>query len=736
MTSPVYALPLYPVFHDLAGRPLNNGFIYIGQPGQSAEAAPLAVYWDDAETQPVSQPIRTVNGYPSRNGSQGAIYVSGDYSITVMDTNRTLVYSALEGVNFAKAAIAAAAAYTPAYFEDLPELLTDETVWPADQILNTRKEGFSYQVLPVIALDADITTDVGVKLRAFSGDDGFWNVMQFGARGDGVTDDTSAIKRAIVRGPSVFIPAGNFMHDGTITIPSGRNIRGAGFGVTTLSVINSAGANAWGLNVRDASFVTVSDLKLFGNVDRLTPPFVFSGGPFGTGMLVRNSKYVTVERVHSVDWAKHCFDVSANAYTSPDGVTYLDNGRSEYVTFNECYAKGGGDDNFTTHQSDWIRISNCFSESPSGLYVPNNTNCYEIDDGSRYVFLTNVFARDGACGIQVKGHTGQPAAQGVIVDGAHIWDCNYGVDCYNTSLYGDGSDTDGATYSTTARDLTLKNIYIRNPIEARDTGEELPFAVRVRSYASVEMSNIHISNASGDFHEDALIHVSGGARNVKISGVHFTACSGFEYGVYTTSFARRVEIEGVFAINCTGKTTNSAAVRLTALGDTIYDNVTARSVYVNFCTNLAPIESSARKFALSTRSNEVSRVQTPSRSLAGAGGAPTVTISHGWVEGSNDLSAGEGTAWEMTAQLVTDAEPVRVAALRSNKSNGTDTSRAHDLIAEARDTAETLQVVWQSSNGWFAPRLVNAANDAAAATAGVPVGGLYHNGGAVRVRLT
>jgi hypothetical protein len=32
--------------------------------------------------------------------------------------------------------------------------------------------------------------------------------------------------------------------------------------------------------------------------------------------------------------------------------------------------------------------------------------------------------------------------------------------------------------------------------------------------------------------------------------------------------------------------------------------------------------------------------------------------------------------------------------------------------------------------------LTSAANDAAAATAGVPVGGLYHNAGAVRVRLT
>ncbi len=32
--------------------------------------------------------------------------------------------------------------------------------------------------------------------------------------------------------------------------------------------------------------------------------------------------------------------------------------------------------------------------------------------------------------------------------------------------------------------------------------------------------------------------------------------------------------------------------------------------------------------------------------------------------------------------------------------------------------------------------LIDAANDPAAATAGVPIGSLYHNSGAVRVRLT
>jgi hypothetical protein len=108
MTSPVYVLPLYPVFHDLQGKPLDAGYIYIGIAGGNAEGQPLTVYWDEARTIPAEQPIRTIAGYPDRNGSAGAIYVAGDYSITVRDKNRVLVYSAREGVNFAEAATAEA----------------------------------------------------------------------------------------------------------------------------------------------------------------------------------------------------------------------------------------------------------------------------------------------------------------------------------------------------------------------------------------------------------------------------------------------------------------------------------------------------------------------------------------------------------------------------------------------------------------------------------------------------
>lgn len=47
----------------------------------------------------------------------------------------------------------------------------------------------------------------------------------------------------------------------------------------------------------------------------------------------------------------------------------------------------------------------------------------------------------------------------------------------------------------------------------------------------------------------------------------------------------------------------------------------------------------------------------------------------------------------------------------------------------------SVQTILQSLAAANFGSLVNAANDAAAAAGGVPVGGLYRNGGAVQIRL-
>jgi hypothetical protein len=85
----------FPVFNDLDGTPLEAGYIYIGTSNLNPEVSPINVFWDAALTVPAAQPIRTVGGYASRNGSPSRMYVSADtYSITVRNRNRVFVFAA------------------------------------------------------------------------------------------------------------------------------------------------------------------------------------------------------------------------------------------------------------------------------------------------------------------------------------------------------------------------------------------------------------------------------------------------------------------------------------------------------------------------------------------------------------------------------------------------------------------------------------------------------------------
>jgi parallel beta-helix repeat protein len=86
--------PTFPIFTETNGLPLENGYIWIGAANLDPQGNPINVYWDAALTIPAAQPIRTLNGYPSRSGTPARMYVDSDYSIRVQNSKGSLVYSA------------------------------------------------------------------------------------------------------------------------------------------------------------------------------------------------------------------------------------------------------------------------------------------------------------------------------------------------------------------------------------------------------------------------------------------------------------------------------------------------------------------------------------------------------------------------------------------------------------------------------------------------------------------
>jgi hypothetical protein len=184
--------PAYPIFTETDGQPLENGYIWIGQTNLDPQVNPINVYFDAALTILAPQPIRTLNGYPSRSGTPARLYVDSDYSIRVQNRNGSTVYSA--------------PAATERYSESVITSISAGAV------------SFSQSV-------AYPSGTVGAHMRQM-----LVNVKDapFNAQGDGSTDDTAAFIAAAATGKPLWMPQGDYLISQPVTIQSGLFGAGAG----------------------------------------------------------------------------------------------------------------------------------------------------------------------------------------------------------------------------------------------------------------------------------------------------------------------------------------------------------------------------------------------------------------------------------------------------------------------------------------------------------------------------
>ncbi|MDB4278423.1 hypothetical protein N9917_02335 [Deltaproteobacteria bacterium] len=90
----------YPIemYTNVDGSPLSDGYLYFGVSGLEPTGNPVSIYWDALATIPASQPIRTIDGYPSRNGTRANVYVDGDYSLQVQDKKQYVLLTVLSAL--------------------------------------------------------------------------------------------------------------------------------------------------------------------------------------------------------------------------------------------------------------------------------------------------------------------------------------------------------------------------------------------------------------------------------------------------------------------------------------------------------------------------------------------------------------------------------------------------------------------------------------------------------------
>ncbi|MFV5349049.1 SGNH/GDSL hydrolase family protein [Acinetobacter baumannii] len=128
----------YPLFSDIDGSPLNAGFLFLGESGKDPELFPIQVYWDKEKTDPAEQPIRTKNGYPSKNGIPSNFYVEdSSFSVTLKNRNQYLIASNRNFEQFANNSFV----ITQVETEKQRALLAESTLQTNINTENTRATG-------------------------------------------------------------------------------------------------------------------------------------------------------------------------------------------------------------------------------------------------------------------------------------------------------------------------------------------------------------------------------------------------------------------------------------------------------------------------------------------------------------------------------------------------------------------------------------------------------------------
>lgn len=350
------------------------------------------------------------------------------------------------------------------------------------------------------------------------------NVEEFGAVGDGKTDNTEAFKKAIGKGGvKVTIPPGTYITRG-IRLPSWTFLSGAGKGKTTLKLHPDEDKGArlvTNANYRRGNHhLCVADMSLDWNVKRLGQVENTSTGDNHSSCLTyANATFGWVRNVEAINPGLHCFDISSIRYDySGDGSR--GRGGSRYIWLDRLNGFGFGDDGITTHHSDDIFISNSHMCDPSGLAHEkgsSNSNGFEVDDGSRNITLFNNSSARCFGGVEIKAHEDSSAAANVQIVGHLSVNDNRS---FNFRHIGHHKAADPE--SKTAFNIMATQMAAIAPIRTALYKDSSPRGLVVSAYKNVVINHFAlIGDREYDYRGEPVIAIQYRARKVALNNLLF-----------------------------------------------------------------------------------------------------------------------------------------------------------------------------------------------------------------------
>ena len=531
----------YPIFTDLDGTPLDDGYLYIGAINQDPEQNPIQVFWDSNLTIPATQPIRTSNGYAYRNGTPALLYTAGEFSITIRNKREEFVLYSPVGYGFDPAAVSASVVKNDFIGNGVQVAFVlsaaPSTILATNIFINgvyQEKDSYTlsgntitFSIAPPLnssievmtnetgvinsgnatAITYTLTAPGAVQQTVQTKLEQYISVKDFGAVGDGVTDDTVALQNALDAvsgtGMSLLIPPSTSFYRITSTLYPKSNTTIFGYGAEIKNSGTAIFNMIWALGTDGGPYLT--DISVFGLTVDCNGTYLDAGGS-GIG-----ASFCDNFRV------KDC--TVKNAWLQ--GIFFARGGRNCWISDNYVEQAFG----------DGIHIGDQFTGNTlENVWITNNDvfNCFDdgigVTGGAHLVWITgnNVDTVTAAAGIDLSG------CYQTYVQGNYV--TNYGQigirvqrfnasQCFDIEIIDnvvDGPPANQAAINLFGPNNTNVNTFASNPLTVRGN--------RIKNVTNTGSYGIFVTGAGMVTIEDNFIE--GNKQGIVLSGLPATSTVG------------------------------------------------------------------------------------------------------------------------------------------------------------------------------------------------------------------
>ena len=374
-----------------------------------------------------------------------------------------------------------------------------------------------------IAIGDDIADEIAARKQIYVN-----AVSDYGIANDGTTPVASLINAMIADGGNFYFPAGTYLLEDSIKVPSNTKITGEGKDVTIFKMDSSVDAvyhtictaNAYDINARLArneasntapavsdvcpyyvDEIVLEDFTVNGNWNHRNlsswnqtwespAGYLVSREP-GTNIEIQRCRYFRIENVKAINGIQHNINVRAGSGSYEMGVDYIALYPSQFGliancdTYNQRY-----DDCITTHDSMDIVISNCYVNlvnNVNGTLARPVSNGIEIDDGSHNIKVVDCFSEYNFCGFQAKGHTDSPPAYNVTFENCTARYCHLGF-----IVSGTGSEDYDIAYGPHDIFLLDCNAIECYPFDNANSYQEFTYLIYMLGVSNMTVDNFYV----------------------------------------------------------------------------------------------------------------------------------------------------------------------------------------------------------------------------------------------------